>query len=128
MFEHLQQLGGSPANFKSGHKLLGHHYDYGDPGEQAEGIGKRIRQGAGGSDKIEPGAQVKGHYHIPKGVSIGQRSTIFVDDRSGTGGRWEVEIDDITGFPGAIHNQNMIRQDRADVTGAKFFGVCVRRV
>lgn len=103
-----------------------HHYEFGNPGEQNEGIRRRIRQGLGGPTRIEAGAEVDGHYHIPSGEAVDTGDTIFVDDNSSTGGRWEVKIDNITGFPGARFNERMIRQE-SGITGVEFQGTCVGR-
>lgn len=110
-----------------GRQPRSHHYNFAYPGEQNEGIRSRIRQGLGGSKKIEAGVEVRGHYHIPTGKSANRGDTIFVDDNSGTGGRWKVEIYSITGFPTAEYNQFMIEQDDPEVIGSEFQGVCVDR-
>lgn len=105
-----------------------HHYNFGYPGEQDEGIRRRVRQGLGGPKQIEVGADTHGHYHIPDGKRVGVGDTIFVDDNSGTGGKWEVKIENITGFPSARYNRDMIRQDENGVTGAEFQGIVVKKL
>lgn len=104
-----------------------HYYNAGWPGWQEEGIRARIRQGVGGPTQIEVGAQVHGHYHIPEGEIVNPGDKIFVDDNSGTGGRWEVRTDNIAGFSDAPFAKNMIRQDKKGVIGAEFQGTCVGR-
>ena len=100
-----------------------HHYNYDYPGEQPEGIRNRIRQGSGGPEYLEPGAQVYGHLHLPSNqrTQIGDEVIMKFRDQ-----KWTVRLD----HPPLCFCENggMIIQNQPGITGHEVQGTCIKRI
>lgn len=100
-----------------------HHYLYGEIGEQPEGIRRRIRQGVGGPNYLEPGAEFEGHFHTPRGVQLhfGDETTMTFGDEN-----WKVRLE----HPPLCfcREDGMIVQDIPNVTGHVVQGTCIEEV
>lgn len=103
-----------------------HRYKFYYPGTQQEGIRMRIRQGAGGPTKIEPGAEVSGHAHIPRGQNPQDITVLLAKDLSSDTKRKKshrVKLTYVTGYPEAKYNQDMIEQTDRKFIGVEYQGV-----
>ena len=98
-----------------------HHYNYGYPGEQPEGIRQRVRQGIGGPKYLEPGANVIGHLHLPAGIRVN-----FNDVGEMRFGKeiWKVKLQHVP----LCDCSQMMRQDITGIKGHEIDGVCIERV
>ena len=100
-----------------------HHFNYGwwVDADINEGIDRRIRQGRGGPDTIEVGADVRGHYHRPRDTAkIYPGNKITVKDKNGVS--WKVLLEHYGS------NRQEIRQGDPDVEGASFIGTVIEKV
>lgn len=106
-----------------------HQYLYAYLGIQKEGIFQRIRQGIGGPEFLEQGAQVMGHVHI----SVNQ-PPLRINDviempfrRKGKSEVWLVRVTSI--YEDVPSNQHpMVLQDDLTVIGYHIQGVCVQQI
>ena len=100
-----------------------HHYNYAYPGEQPEGIRQRIRQGIGGPKHLQPGADVRGHLHLPEGHKTQFGDVVIMSFENQ---KWKVRLD----HPPLCFcsEDGMIRQDEPGITGHEIQGTCVERV
>lgn len=100
-----------------------HHFEYAYPGEQEAGIFRRIRQGVGGPDDLEPGAEVMGHLHVEQGqqVGIGEVHKMeFAGEEGDLEEVWEVEI--------TSRETGPVSQEGEETKGYLVFGTCIREV
>ncbi len=102
--------------------VCSHHYNYAYPGDQSEGVRRRVRQGKDGPSDLEPGANVTGHLHLPRGVAKSAGDSVVMGFR---GEDWVVILDESTGRV----NQGMIRQptDKRGDLGYEIQGVVLRK-
>ena len=97
-----------------------HKYRYAYPGEQQEGIRRRIRQGIGGPDKLEVGADVIGHYHVGNGSKPNTGDIIEMDFEDET---WQVKL-----LERPTNDHSMISQVDEDEIGYEIQGTCVKKI
>lgn len=100
--------------------VCAHHYNYAYPGDQPEGIRRRVRQGRDGPTYLEPGANVTGHLHLPRGVAKRAGDSVVMGFR---GENWVVVLDESTGHG----NHKMIRQPLVGDLGYEIQGVVLRK-
>lgn len=103
-------------------KFRAHHFNYGQPGEQPEGIWQVIRGGA--DARLEVGADVMGHGHIHPAfknqIVIGAQEVYHTKD----GRSVSVKLEQINGLSPLGSVVGMIKQD-GDKIGYQFYGKVV---
>lgn len=102
--------------------IFAHHYNWAYPGEQPEGIRRRIRQGIGGPNWLETGAEVHGHLHLPSDHKTQIGDMVVMEFK---GQKWGVKLDHP---PLCTCREGMITQDDPQVTGHEIQGVCIKKV
>lgn len=104
-----------------------HHFGFGNPGFQEEGIFQRVRQGVGGPTYIEKGADVIGHAHTKKGktLNVGDKVAISWAGEDGTLEEvWEVKLHNNATFV----SRDMVSQEGEEEQGFYIDGVAIREI
>ena len=103
-----------------------HRYNFAPKGFVQEGIDRRIHQGVGGPNHLEPGAEVQGHVHLPKDKKLNKGDVIEMDFQDE---KWLVNITEHTGSKTArfSHTEKQINQDVPKVKGFAITGIVVSK-
>lgn len=111
-----------------------HHFNYGNPGFQEEGIFRRVRQGVGGSNTIIPGSHVIGHAHVEKGIKPNTGQTVVMSWKGENGDldeAWKVKLSNNATYVSThapFMEERMVEQSDEEFLGLYVDGVAVEEV
>jgi hypothetical protein len=113
-----EMINGRPEPFMG--KIMAHHFNWGEPGEQPERIWQVIR--GGDAAKLKPGAEVQGHGHVHPAfvdsIKIGTKQIYYTED----GRKVMIELTQIDGLIPEGLGEGMIKQDGEDERGYYYIG------